>query len=575
MFRPTYSGSPRRTGETPRQSMLDLLGARQHIDTESHELLLDGKIGGAIGAGRNVTFPIDTTGSAKLIDALYENSGEAILITGPDNSIISVNPRFTKMTGYTLDEVVGKTPHLLSSGLQDIAFYAEMFRQLHEKGSWQGRITNRKKNGDLYVGDLTINRILNEDGSIFRHIAQYSDVTPNSEDLIWKEANFDALTGLPNRRLFHNRLDQEIKKISRTTGKIFLTFLDLDHFKEVNDTLGHLKGDMLLVDASRRIKSCLREADTVARMGGDEFIIILTDVTGIDVERICNDILGVLITPFNLGNGDIVHISCSIGIAVFPDHAAKADELIRYADMAMYASKSSGRNRFGFCTDAMTAMIREKQKLVNALKKAVCTNELKIYCQPIVDLKTGMTAKIEVFLRWRHGRSGLVDPPTFVPLAEEAGLLTEIAKWTLQEIVSCIKQSKDETGKCIQAFIHTNSKIQIENFPMQHLKDCIEAAGLSPECIVINIPERLLLKESTTTKTQLKIFHESGIRVAYDNFGVGFSSLSHLKDFDIDYVEIDKSLIHAMTESEPDMAIVETIILIAKRLGIKTIAEGV
>ena len=536
-----------------------------------------GQIIGTICSGHDITEQQQATEFLKLARMVYENSSEAVMVTDPSNVIVAINPKFTEITGYTEEEIIGNNPRILSSGLQSDTFYRELFRELHEKGSWQGEIINRKKNGGLYVEHMSINVVLNDDGSVFRYIAQFNDVTQKkkSEELIWKQANFDMLTDLPNRRLFHNRLEQEIKKAQRTGKQIFLVFIDLDHFKEINDTLGHSQGDRLLVDAARRINSCLRETDTVARLGGDEFTVILNDIEAPHLERVTQDIINKLSHPFDLNNADIVYISCSVGIAIFPDHARSSDELMKHADQAMYASKSAGRNRITYYNPAMEAEVKEKNYLINELHQAAATTGLEIHYQPIVDMKSGSVAKFEILLRWHHHSIGIIEPATFIPLAEEAGLLTEISIWVFREIISFIQRTEHEFGNCVQIFIHSNSQVQIEKFPVQYLKKCLDDAGLNADCIVINIPEKLLLKEPAKIKNYLSLFHDNGIKLAYDNFGSGFSALSHLKEFDIDYLEIDKSLVSNMVENETDMAMIETIILIAKKLGIKTIAEGV
>lgn len=293
----------------------------------------------------------------KLSSLVYQTSSEAIAIADADNRIITINPAFTDMMGYTLDEVIGKNPNILSSGRQDETFYREMWGKLNTVGRWQGEVWNRRKNGDFYAARLTINTIHNDDGSIYRRVALFSDITEKkkNDELIWQQANFDALTNLPNRRMAHDRLEQEIKKSKRKGLPVALFLIDLDQFKEVNDTLGHDMGDILLQEAAQRMISCVRNSDTVARLGGDEFIIILSELDDISsIERIADNLLIKLAAPFQLKR-ETGCISASIGITLYPDNATDVENMLKNADQAMYAAKHDGRNRFRYYSPALQA----------------------------------------------------------------------------------------------------------------------------------------------------------------------------------------------------------------------------
>ncbi len=316
----------------------------------------DGSRHGMVVLGRDITERKQAEEELRLAASIFESSSEAMLISDADNRIISANPAFTYITGYTAEEVAGKNPSILSSGHQEPMFYREMWLALKTIGYWQGEVKNRRKNGEIFVEWLTINVIFHEDGSIFRHLAFFSDITERkkADELIWNHANFDHLTQLPNRRLFRDRLEQEIKMASRANLSMALLFIDLDRFKEVNDTLGHDAGDMLLVEAARRITECVRESDTVARLGGDEFTVILSRITNTaHVERVAQNIIHSLAQPFNL-DSKIVDLSASIGIALYPEDGTEAGPMINDADKAMYAAKDEGRNRFRFFSKAPT-----------------------------------------------------------------------------------------------------------------------------------------------------------------------------------------------------------------------------
>ncbi|HRK39359.1 MAG TPA: sensor domain-containing diguanylate cyclase, partial [Burkholderiaceae bacterium] len=316
-----------------------------------------GEVIGVVGTGRNITDQKIVQDRLRLAALVLEHSSEALMITDAANTILEVNPAFTRQTGYSRDDVVGKKPSVLQSGMHDADFYRLMWEALQAEGSWQGEITNRRKNGELFVEWLTINTLYSDDGSPLRRVALFSDVTENKkkEERLWQQANFDLLTLLPNRRMFQDRLDVELKKVKRSGGKLAVFFLDLDRFKEVNDTLGHHMGDQLLREAARRILACVRASDTVARLGGDEFTVILTELDGpSNAERVAQAIVASLGQPFDL-DGQLATVSASIGIAIGPDDASEPAVLVQQADQAMYAAKQAGRNGYRFVDAAVVA----------------------------------------------------------------------------------------------------------------------------------------------------------------------------------------------------------------------------
>jgi len=513
----------------------------------------------------------------RLAASVYENSSEGMLITDADTKIIAINPAFTDLTGYIIDEVIGKTPKILQSGRQSKEFYKEMWSQLKNIGQWQGELWNRRKDGGVYAERLHINAEINADGSIHRYIALFSDITDKKEkeELIWKQASFDSLTGLPNRRLFHDRLEQETKLSLRTGAPLGLLFIDLDRFKEVNDTLGHAKGDALLIEATKRIRSCVRETDTVARLGGDEFTVIIPDYSeAINLDRIVQNILKELTLSFDLGDGDIGHISASIGITLFPEDTNKLDELMQYADQAMYEAKLSGRNRSNYFKSSMQANAIEKMSLTNDLREALANKELTVVYQPIVDSNTGKINKAEALLRWNHPRRGLVSPSAFIPLAEESGLILEIGEWVFLEVIDTIEFWEQEAGQLIQVSVN-KSPVQFVRAERHPWMDRLAISSLPKGCITVEITEGLLITDSDKVRDELISFQQLGIEVSIDDFGTGFSSLSYLNQFDIDYLKIDISFIKNITENESNRALTEAIIVMAHKLGIKTIAEGV
>lgn len=516
--------------------------------------------------------------SLQLAASVYETSSEAILVANAENSIIAINPAFTRITGYTQEEVIGKNPRILNSGRHDDAFYQSMWHELNTSGHWQGEIWDRRKNGQVYPKHLTINTVFGEAGTVQRRIAMFTDIThrKEAEQLIWTQANFDFLTGLPNRQMFHDRLNQEIKKSSRTGQPIALLFIDLDHFKEINDTLGHDLGDAVLKDVAMRLTQCVRESDTVSRLGGDEFTVILGDLDDQGVaERVAQNILSKLSEAFYL-ESEVVYISASIGITLYPDDATTNETLLICADQAMYAAKQAGRNRYHYFTQAMQESAQNRMRLTNELRSALADHQFKLFYQPIVDLKTNAIHKAEALIRWQHPKRGQISPADFIPIAEETGLIVEIGEWVFHEAV--------QQASIWRTTHHPEFQISINKSPVQFLDasskyatwpDQLNNLGLSGASIVVEITEGMLMDASDHINHKLLEFRDARMQVSLDDFGTGYSSLSYLKKFHIDYLKIDQSFTSNLTPSSDDMALCEAIIVMAHRLGMKVIAEGV
>ncbi len=514
----------------------------------------------------------------RLASMVYQNSSEAMTVTDSKGIIVSVNPAFTELTGYTLAEAVGKGTQLLKSGRHDRAFYQTMWDEINTTGHWQGEIWNRRKNGELYLEWLSINIIYNDNGTAHRYVALFSDITKKkeSEEIIWQQANFDTLTHLPNRRMFYDRMAQEIKKSHRSDLPMALMLLDLDHFKEVNDTLGHDQGDILLVEAARRISGCVRESDTVARLGGDEFTIILSEVDDINsIERIAQMIVDSLAAPFQLQQ-EAVFVSASLGITLYPNDAKNIDALIKNSDQAMYLSKNSGRGRFSYFTASLQEAAQTRMRLLNDLRGALPARQLSVYYQPIVEMHSGKIYKAEALIRWQHPERGFVNPIHFIPLAEESGLIHEIGDWVFLEAVKQLKRWREMYASNFQLSVNKSPvqfRLDGENeLPwLKHLGDM----ALPGSSLVIEITEGLLLNTEINVAEKLLSFRDAGVNVAIDDFGTGYSSLAYLKKFDIDYLKIDQSFVRNLETDQNDMALCEAIIVMAHKLGLKVIAEGV
>jgi diguanylate cyclase (GGDEF)-like protein/PAS domain S-box-containing protein len=515
--------------------------------------------------------------------SVHQAISEAITVTDADNRIIAINPAFTQVTGYAAHEAIGKNSNLLKSGRHDLPFYQEMWQALETTGHWQGEIWNRRKSGELYPEWLSINTIRDANGQVLRRIAMFSDITEKkrTEETIWRQANYDSLTDLPNRRLFRDRLEQEVLKAQRASLFVALLFIDLDRFKEVNDTLGHHTGDLLLVEAARRICECVRTTDTVARLGGDEFTVIMSELADTDrVGEVAQAMLQSLAAPFEL-DGESVYVSASIGITIFPSDADNVESLLKNADQAMYAAKEHGRNRFSYFTASMQATAQTRLLLSNDLRNAIGAGQLEVHLQPIVELASGRIFKAEALLRWSHPTHGVVGPAQFIPIAEETGLINEIGDWVFKESARTAKRWYD--AGLLQATDDGLIQISVNKSPRQFFSgnshetwiDYLKEIGLPAKCIAIEITEGLLLDDRPDVAAKLAQFREAGFRISLDDFGTGYSAMSYLKKFPLDFIKIDQSFVRDMATDHGDQAIVEAIIVMAHKLGLKVIAEGV
>jgi diguanylate cyclase (GGDEF)-like protein/PAS domain S-box-containing protein len=516
--------------------------------------------------------------SQKLAASVYAASGEAIVITSAERTILDVNPAFCEITGYTKEEIQGKKNDILRSPDYAPGVYESMIEQVAKHGKWQGEIFAKRKNGESFPIWLTINSVFNEDGSLNYRVSLFTDITHKkaSEELIWTQANLDILTGLPNRHMFNDRLEHEISKSKRSGLPLALLFLDLDRFKEVNDTLGHSMGDILLKITAQRLKECTRKSDTVARLGGDEFTIILNELEDISVVyRVTESILNSIEKPFQL-DYEQAYVSASIGITFYPDDASNAEALIKNSDQAMYDAKNAGRNRISFFTRKMQKAAEDRMRLANELHHAMSCNEIWVAYQPIIDLKTGHISKAEALARWDHPLLGSISPSQFIPIAEQNGLIVPIGDCIFKQVLHQVKHWQETYHPEFQISVN-KSPIQIQDkhkvtepWPTQ-----LKNSGLSGKSIIAEITEGLLLENNEYISEQLFEFRDAGIQVALDDFGTGYSSLSYLQKFDIDYIKIDKSFVHNLDYSQESIALCEAIIVMAHKLGLKVVAEGI
>lgn len=528
------------------------------------------------GIHQDITREKQREASLKLAASVYENSSEAMSVLNRHGKILNINPAFCAIMGYRDEEIIGKNISLLKSERYSAADFHTIKKEIGKFQRWQGELWVRRHDGQEIITWLTINTIGGKKGEPKQWVALFSDITEkkHSEQVIWHQANYDPLTGLPNRRMLLDQLYHEIQRAHRRNSKLALLFLDLDFFKEVNDTLGHDMGDQLLIQTAARLRECVRESDFVARLGGDEFTIILSDaISSQGIERVAAQILARIAEPYKLGD-ETAYISVSIGITLYPDDGDAEDVLLKHADQAMYAAKEQGRNRYHYFTDSMQQQAHYRMRLIQDLRSAVENSAFQLSYQPIVELATGKVTKAEALIRWHHPQRGQVSPAEFIPVAEDTGLIFAIGNWVFQQAVKQGAQWREQFGTAVQISIN-KSPIQFRDEGSRFHEWLQTLQQLPDGGICIEITEGLLLDTNMAVSEKLLAYRDAGVQVSLDDFGTGYSSLAYLKKFDIDYLKIDQSFTKNIDNDASNQTLCEAIVVMAHKLGMKVIAEGV
>jgi diguanylate cyclase (GGDEF)-like protein/PAS domain S-box-containing protein len=516
------------------------------------------------------------------ISAIAFESQESTLITDANNCILRVNHAFTVVTGYTAEEVVGNNPRILSSGRHNASYYSLMWDSINNTGTWVGEIWNKRKNGEQYPAYQTISSVKDAKGEISNYVATFTDVTERklAEDEIEHLAFYDPLTQLPNRRLLIDRLKQALPSHARSGKDGAVLFLDLDHFKTLNDSLGHDVGDLLLQQVSERLIHSVREGDTVARLGGDEFIIMLENLSesAIDTatltEAIGKKIISTLNQPYQLGIHEY-HCTSSIGVALFSAHEQSCEELLKHADIAMYQAKKAGRNTIRFFDPKMQQAIYARVDLEHELRKAIDQQQLHLHYQLQVD-SSKKPLGAEALIRWLHPERGLISPFNFIPLAEETGLIIPIGLWVLETACAQLKQWElDPITSDLTISINVSAKQFYQPEFVAQVQAALERQAINPMKLKLELTESMLLENIEDTVGKMNALKDCGIRFSLDDFGTGYSSLQYLKRLPLDQLKIDQSFVSELSFDKSDQAIVRTIIAMAKGLNLEVIAEGV
>lgn len=553
-------------------------GARRLVQVNGSALCDHaGTIEEAVFAVEDITEYDRTARRLRLAASVFDSTSEGIMVTDAQSRVVSVNEAFTRITGYELDEIRGKTPSFLASGRHDPAFYQQMWHSLQEEGVWCGEIWNRRKNGEVFPEWQNINVVRDERDCITNYVAVFSDITQikKSQEEIEFLANHDPLTGLPNRNLLVDRINRQIQRARSEEEEFCLFVLDLDHFKYINDSLGHNVGDELLNAAAHRLQASVREVDTVARLGGDEFVILLNTPSDLTMaQRIAPRLVDAFSHPFKC-SGNELHITPSFGIAFWPKDAEDARQLVQNADAAMYQAKRRGRNQYAFYTGEMTDVAMRRVQLENALRVALKEDALTQLYQPQIDAETQRLIGVEALARWNHPELGAISPAVFIPLAEETDLIVALGDWALRHACRQMKDWLDRGFDLERVAVNVaGAQLEQANF-YENLLHILEETGLPPERLEVEITEGWAMANLETISPVLAEMRDIGIEIAIDDFGTGYSSLSRLKELPVDTLKVDRSFVMNIPDDASDMAVANAVIALARIMGKKVTAEGV
>ncbi|MCG9657301.1 sensor domain-containing protein [Vibrio mediterranei] len=538
----------------------------------------DGELIGVIGMTRNVTRRKQVEVRLSITSEIFNNFQEGMMITDQNGKILDVNSAFSEVTGYQAIEVIGKNPRFLQSGHHDAQFYQNLWQQLSETGLWKGEFINRKKDGSIYPQMATISTINDDGNSLLHYICVFEDISKQKahEEKLRKMAFFDPLTNLPNRSHLTSILEQSIEGGQRHSEQFATLFLDLDHFKHINDSKGHLYGDRLLSQVADRLADVLHHRASIGRIGGDEFVIILTDYDSeAQLLDTIDETLGVFNRPFELDSQESLRVSGSIGVALYPQDGQNSETLLKNADTAMYLAKKNGRNGYAFYSPDLTYSSVLHVRVQSALHDAVEKQQLSLVYQPQYDLTNNTLIGVEALLRWNHPELGVIAPAQFIPIAEKTGLIQRIGAWVIREACEQGRRWLDQGIEFGKIAVNVSGlQLQHPNF-VTKLKQKLLDTNFPAERLEIEITESFLLIDHQLAVDTLNQIRELGIEISLDDFGTGYSSLSYLKGLPISKLKIDRSFICDVPDENDSNAIVQAIIVMGETLSLKIVAEGV
>ena len=508
---------------------------------------------------------------------VFDCTREGVLVSDRNGLIVHVNRALVEITGYTPQEVLGQSPSMFKSGRHGPAFYQDVFESLKNTGQWHGEIWNRRKSGEVYPQWQTIRSICDAKGQVSHYVAVFSDISAikNSQTELMRLAHHDPLTDLPNRLLFTDRTEQALASAQRHKTGCALLMIDLDHFKIINDSLGHNVGDLLLKEVGERLLSVFGKGFTVARLGGDEFAVLIENCSQVaQAAALAQQILEVMKGAFLVDQHQLF-ISASVGISLFPNDALNAEQLLRNADSALFKAKSTGREGYAMYTEELTAHAQYRVEVASDLRRALEQHELRVFYQPVHDLSTSRLIGVEALVRWQHPQRGLVAPGEFIPIAERTGLIAEIDAWVLEQ--SCWQMRQWQAAGIELSFVAVNISSRLFARPelYQLVSTVLADTGLDPALLELEVTESAVMDNSEVALEQMHHLRELGLRLAIDDFGTGFSSLLRLKRMPVQKLKIDQGFVAGLPGDDDDVAIVRAVIALAQSMGMQVHAEGI
>jgi diguanylate cyclase (GGDEF)-like protein/PAS domain S-box-containing protein len=513
----------------------------------------------------------------RLAAAVFDSTLEGVLVTDANGVIVHVNRAFMSITGYRQDEVLGMRPSKFKSGRHGPDFYERMYKTILAAGQWSGEIWNRRKDGEIYPQWQSIRSIKDDRGSITHFVAVFSDITSikHSERELAHLAHYDALTGLPNRLLFTDRAEQAQTHARRNRQNLALLLIDLDHFKHINDSLGHNVGDEVLKAVSERLAQLMEKGVTLARLGGDEFAVLVENPQqAMQSAELAQGVLDGLREPF-LIDAQSLFLTASIGISIFPNDALSAEQLLRNADAALFQAKSQGRESYALYTEELTAHAQRRVELTSELRRAIVKNELRLFYQPIHNLHTRRIEGVEALVRWLHPQRGMVSPGEFIPIAEQSGLIADIDNWVLTEACRQMRQWLEDGIRLSFVAVNVSSRLFGRGDLDRRVAQVLSETGLASQYLELEVTESAAMDDPEQAIEQMHRLRDLGLKLSIDDFGTGYSSLLRLKRMPVQKLKIDQGFVAGLPDDEDDIAIVRAIIALAQAMGMRVLAEGI